>query len=302
MRKIIIGQNDLYSSFSEIAKEADGWDTKSVSYGSAKKMLWRCREGHKWEATIKSRTCLGRGCPYCSNQKVLRGFNDLKTKFPNIAKEADGWDPKTLLSGTDKKMPWKCIEGHTWEAAVSNRTTSKTGCPYCSNKKVLRGFNDLKTKFPEIAKEADGWDPSFILFGAHKKFSWKCSKGHQWKTSPSHRILDKSSCPACAETGFSPDKPAWFYLLKRDGEQQFGISNSIERRLKDHSLKGWKEIEKTGPHDGYEVLKTEKKLKVWLKSNIGLIKGTTENWYVSKIEVHSLAELKEKSGIETTLF
>ena len=199
-------------------------------------------------------------------------------------------------------MAWKCSKGHKWKTSPNKRTGDKTGCPYCSNQKVLKGFNDLKTKFPEIAEEADGWDPSYVVYGSDKKMPWKCFKGHKWKTSPSHRTLNKSSCPTCAETGFSPDKPAWFYLLKRDGEQQFGISNSIERRLKDHALKGWKEIEKTGPHDGYEVLKTEKKLKVWLKSNVGLIKGTTENWYVSKIEVHSLAELKEKSGIETTLF
>ena len=128
--------------------------------------------------------------------------------------------------------------------------------------------NDLKTKFPEITEEADGWDPFSFTPGSNLRLAWKCSKGHKWKTSPSHRTLNKSSCPTCAETGFSPDKPAWFYLMKRDGEQQFGISNSIEKRLKYHSLKGWKEIEKNGPHDGYEVLKTEKKLKQWLKTEI----------------------------------
>ena len=116
------------------------------------------------------------------------------------------------------------------------------------------------------------------------------------------RTLNKSYCPTCAETGFSPDKPAWFYLMKRDWEQQFGISNSIERRLKYHPLEGWKEIEKTAPHDGYEVLKTEKKLKKWLKTEIGLVSGTTENWYTKDLQVTSLEDLKEISGINTSIF
>ena len=265
-------------------------------------MPWKCSKGHTWEAAVSNRTSSKNGCPYCVNKKVWKGFNDLKTKFPEIAKEADGWDPSTYTHGSNIKLSWKCSKGHQWQTSPKKRTGEKTCCPYCSNKKVWKGFNDLKTKFPEIAKEADGWDPSLIIFGAHKKLSWKCSKGHQWQTSPSHRTLDKSSCPTCAETGFSPEKPAWFYLLKRDGEQQFGISNSIERRLKDHFQKGWKEIQKTGPHDGYEVLKTEKQLKQWLKKEIGLVAGTTENWYTKDLQVTSLEDLKEISGINTSIF
>jgi len=40
----------------------------------------------------------------------------------------------------------------------------------------------------------------------------------------------------------------------------------------------------------------------WLKKEIGLIKGTTENWATTSMEVQSLAELKARSGIETDLF
>ena len=72
--------------------------------------------------------------------------------------------------------------------------------------------------------------------------------------------------------------------------------------MKTHRPRGWKVIQKTGPHPGRDVQATEKKLKIWLKKEIGLVEGTTENWYTSKLEVHSLAELKEKSGIETSIF
>ena len=50
-----------------------------------------------------------------------------------------------------------------------------------------------------------------------------------------------------------------------------------------------------------EVYETEKKLKSWLKKEIGVIEGTQENWYTTDLEVPSLARLKEKSGIEASI-
>ena len=49
-------------------------------------------------------------------------------------------------------------------------------------------------------------------------------------------------------------------------------------------------------------MRSSKNLKRWLKQEIGLVPNKKENWYTSKIEVHSLAEFKEKSGIESTYF
>ncbi len=78
----------------------------------------------------------------------------------------------------------------------------------------------------------------------------------------------------------------------RQGEQQFGITNVLDQRVQFHSALGWKLIETTGPHDGQKVFETEQKLKRWLRKEIGLIPNKQENWYTSKMEVHSLAELK----------
>ena len=236
-------------------------------------------------------------------KKLIPGTNDLKTLFPEVAAEADGWNPSTISGASRKERTWKCQKGHLWEARVQNRTLGNNGCPICSNQKILIGFNDLQTKFPEVAAEADGWDPSTVIAGSGKKLSWKCKEGHRWNTSPDQRTgKGKTGCPICAEFGYDPKKSGWFYLMQRKNEQQFGITNHIEDRINFHSKKGWKELKRTGPHDGYEVQETEKRLKQWLKKKIGVVEGTTENWYTSKMEVHSLAELKEKSGIKTTIF
>ncbi|HGY5549738.1 MAG TPA: zinc-ribbon domain-containing protein, partial [Prochlorococcus sp.] len=68
--------------------------------------------------------------------KLVPGVNDLATLHPDVAAEADGWDPSTIHAGSNKKMPWKCEEGHTWNTTVVNRTGRGDGCPYCSNRKL----------------------------------------------------------------------------------------------------------------------------------------------------------------------
>ena len=36
-----------------------------VTVGSHKKVIWKCRLGHEWTASVKSRSINGSGCPYC---------------------------------------------------------------------------------------------------------------------------------------------------------------------------------------------------------------------------------------------
>ena len=304
MSKLIPYKNDLYSQFPFIAKEANGWDPSEVAIGSNTKQSWKCKYGHIWEASTHKRTNRGDGCPYCANKQVWPGFNDLKTKFPEIAKEANGWDPSEVLTGSDKKKKsWKCKLGHIWETTPYKRCHKKYQCPYCSNKKVLPGFNDLKTKFPEIAKEADGWDPSKELFGSSKKLSWKCEFGHTWKTKIIARTgFNKTSCPTCSVSGFDPNKIAWLYLMGKKDEQQIGITNVIKKRVQKHKREGWKEIDQIGPYNGQKISEIEKELKLWIKKNIGLVPNKLENWYTKDLKISSLKDLKKISNLKTNLF
>lgn len=146
----------------------------------------------------------GTGCPICSGKQVLPGFNDLATVFPHIAAE---WHPtKNAFSASDvvgksnKKVWWQCINGHEWEAKINNRTSNKQGCPVCSGRKTLPGFNDLATKYPDIAAE---WHPtknpvlsSRIAPKSNKKVWWQCANGHEWEATPNNRTRG-SGCPIC---------------------------------------------------------------------------------------------------------
>lgn len=42
-----------------------------TTYGSNKKVWWKCSKGHEWEASVDNRNRLKVGCPYCSKEKSV---------------------------------------------------------------------------------------------------------------------------------------------------------------------------------------------------------------------------------------
>lgn len=196
--KILAGYNDLHTLYPIVASQAVGWDPSTTAPKSNKKVLWECQLGHKWQATVADRTPpASKGCPYCAGQKVLVNFNDLKTLLPEIAAEADSWDPASVSAGSSKKMSWRCQYGHTWITSVANRKNG-TGCPVCSGRKTVKGFNDLKTLFPDVALDACGWDPTSISSYSHEKKRWQCKSGHEWEAVVKSRTSLNTGCPFCS--------------------------------------------------------------------------------------------------------
>ena len=108
----------------------------SLTAGSHKTVWWRCKNGHVWQAAPYARAA-GAGCPYCTNRRVLVGFNDLATTHPLLARE---WDysrngaltPQTVTYGSNRRVWWRCDRGHVWRAAIFSRTRKRAaGCPVC---------------------------------------------------------------------------------------------------------------------------------------------------------------------------
>ena len=100
--------------------------------------------------------------------KLVRGKNDLKTINPQLA---DEWhptkngtlQPTDVVYGSGKKAWWlkpydDPITGKhfEWEATVSSRSKG-AGCPFLSGQAVWRGYNDLASANPVLAKE---WHPT----------------------------------------------------------------------------------------------------------------------------------------------
>ncbi|MBE7011949.1 MAG: hypothetical protein E7415_04685 [Ruminococcaceae bacterium] len=112
-----------------------------------------------------------------------------------------GFNPNTLSLGSGKNAWWKCSKGHEWQAVIKNRTLGRE-CPYCSGKKVLKGYNDLQSINPTLATE---WNyekngdlkPQNFTANSGQKVWWKCSKGHEWQAIIANRNRG-SSCPYCS--------------------------------------------------------------------------------------------------------
>lgn len=212
-KRVLPGENDLASAFPEVAAQwhptKNGALTpRDVLPGSHRKVWWQCEKGHVWQAQVKSRVH-GCGCPVCANRELAAGENDLLARFPQIAAQ---WHPtkngtlrpEQMTSNSNRKVWWLCPLGHAYQAVVAARTAQSSGCPYCAGKRVLPGFNDLETRFPQVAAQ---WHPTLngtltpaqVLPGSHRKVWWQCAEGHAWKAVIYSRTTKrKSGCPVCA--------------------------------------------------------------------------------------------------------
>lgn len=209
-KKILVGETDLNTTHPTIATQ---WHpTKNgtiiaagVSAGSNKKFWWLDEFGHEWEATVNSRVGGKTGCPYCAGTALIRGQSDLASQNPTIANQ---WHPTKNMSLTPsdvhvssaKKAWWLDELGHEWEAAIYSRTVGKNGCPYCGNRKVLPGFNDVLH-----SQLAHYWDydantvsPDTVISNSTKSYSWTNSTcKHSWKRT-AHEMLKNDACPYCS--------------------------------------------------------------------------------------------------------
>ena len=300
-KEVLQGFNDLATVDPELAMEAFGWDSATVTSNSGFRKVWHCRLGHTWAATVNDRSN-GTGCPICSGRETLAGFNDLASSRPDLAGEALGWDPTTVTKSSHKKKDWKCKAGHVWDAVVASRDAGN-GCPICSGKRVLVGFNDLSTVNPDLAQQAFGWDPTTVTKSSNKRRNWKCEVGHEWRAVVNDRNVGKG-CPSCAVSGFDPNSEGWLYFLFHPHWEmlQIGITNFPENRLMNHRKLGWELIELRGPMDGLIAREWETSILQMLKRHgarlapeevVGKFDGYTEAWLTASYGAKSLRELMD---------
>ena len=155
---------------------------------------------------------------------IVPGKNDLESYCIENKKEylLDEWDysknypltPKDVAHAGSRKAWWICPKGHSFESFVSNRTRRGDQCPYCSNKTVLAGYNDLETFCRSNGKEIllAEWDeeknlpytPRTVLYGSSQWCWWICSRGHSYKSIVRNRTANGFQCPYCSSQQVLP--------------------------------------------------------------------------------------------------
>lgn len=205
-------------------------DPNAVTYGSHIQPWWKCPTcGYKWKQIVCDMVRKNRRlpyCPCCENRILIKGKNDLASKCPEIAREWD-YDKNTNLRPDSvtfkycKSVWWKCPKGHSYEQRIDSRTLRGTGCPYCAGLKVFKGFNDLATTNPALAKE---WHPTKnldltpydVTANSTKNVWWLCPVGHEYQRTVHQRYAAYTNCPICdsrKRTSF-PEQAVYFYLKK----------------------------------------------------------------------------------------
>lgn len=209
----------LYSP--EIAKQWDKslngrYSPDKISPYSKKRVWWHCEQGHVWETTVGDRTSYQTGCPFCSNKRVLTGYNDLATIFPDISKEWAPYanphlSPEQVTPGSSKRVLWRCEQGHLWSATVNDRTHRKNSCPYCAGRlKQVQAPNTslygwcMENSRDDVLASWD-WDsnastPMTVTPKSLGPVIWKCDKGHFWSSSVISRLDKNGGCPHCLRT------------------------------------------------------------------------------------------------------
>lgn len=240
---------------------------------------WQCpvSDDHLWKGKISDRTRKNQegGCPFCAGKRLSK-TNCLAETHPEISNE---WHPtkngellpSEVTNGTHKRVWWKCSKGpdHEWITAVDSRVRSNTGCPFCSGQKTSI-TNCISTTMPELAKE---WHPTKngnkspydYTKNSNKKAWWKCETcDYEWSSIIGNRAKGRG-CPNCAETGFNPDKPAYFYAMEIVGPTgvwwfKGGISSNPKQRRY--------QIEKSCKNSGMDlVVKLDKTIYFKLGKN-----------------------------------
>ena len=203
-------EESLEYKFPEISKEWNhnkNGDLKPfhLTPFSKRRIWWICKKGHEYDTVVYNKTKRAYGCPYCSGHRTGYG-NDLKSKFPKVAKEwhptkNDNLLPENIAPFSHKKVWWICKKGHEFDMEIASKTSKENiGCPYCSGKRLGYG-NDLYSLYPELMEEWDfnknTLDPKTLRPHNPRKAWWICPKQHEYLAMIGNRVKG-SNCPYCS--------------------------------------------------------------------------------------------------------
>lgn len=183
------GYTDLKTKFPDVAND---WDylkntikPEDIMYTEYLGNYWFicpiCGKSHKKSLGRAKNT---RGlCRSCSIKVgFIKSNGSLLDVRPDLSLQLDtgksGITADRISPSSTDKVWWKCDKGHSFLRSPSDRVRLKGICPICNGKEVLKGFNDLASCYPDIAKywcyELNNISPSEVTKQSHKEVWWVC--------------------------------------------------------------------------------------------------------------------------------
>ena len=182
-----LGKNKNISEMQAIAQQRGGICLSGEYKNNITKLLWKCAEGHEWEA-IPTSILQGHWCPNCASKIRFRHSIE---KMQDVARAFGGECLSINYVDTRTKLRWRCARGHEWEA-IPNSVLEGSWCPYCAGT-ALHSIEEMR----KLATKRGGMCISDKYVNNRIKLLWRCAEGHEWKTAPT-MILQGYWCPRCA--------------------------------------------------------------------------------------------------------
>jgi hypothetical protein len=182
----------------EKAREAakrQGGICLSNSYVNSNKspMLWRCAEGHEWNAVFTSIVSNGSWCGICKGQQVDPA--DRIRIAQEVAKSHGGLCLSDTYKTKTSPLLFRCAKGHEWNANYQNVVTAKTWCAVCAGNANPDGIEKAR----ETATLCGGVCLSDTYTGSKELMSWRCSRGHEWEARYESVVNSGTWCAICSE-------------------------------------------------------------------------------------------------------
>ncbi len=144
------------------------------------------------------------GCKQCQEEAFRSFCNNRRKTDEQFKKEVEalgtGIKPRDKYNGTHNRIYFECKYGHIW-LSTPHDILDGYGCPFCAGNAVLKGYNDLWTTNPDIAKMLK--DPNIgyeISRGSNKEVEWICPYCGLLKiSSPKQVVSHGLACSRCSD-------------------------------------------------------------------------------------------------------
>lgn len=198
---------DLHPELLDEYAEENETNPFKVYPNSKKEVLWRCVNNpeHTWSATFALRHAGGGPCPVCNRTRLIKGTNtfaDVHSEYLDMYSENNERKADEIFYNSSLWLKWNCRTCHSeYGAYIKDVLSNDENCPYCSNRYVKPGTNDLKKLYPDIASM---WSKNNELEADHvfpnkKRWAlWNCPDcGGEYRALINEVVSGEYTCPYC---------------------------------------------------------------------------------------------------------
>jgi hypothetical protein len=188
----------------KIAELHDGECLSKIYINCAKNLLWRCKEGHEWLATLTNVKNVGNWCAECSGVAKLT-----IEKAKELALKNNGKCLSDVYLNNKEYLMWECSEKHIWSASYVN-INGGSWCPDCNKYNI----EDCQI----VAMSRGGECLSKMYKNIKDDLQWRCSEGHVWLATFASINGKNSWCGKCAGVAKLTIEEMKDIAISRNGE------------------------------------------------------------------------------------